>query len=137
MNLTGKETVRLFGRFAETECSTQDIANLAAGGPGTSLTITGAKANILFGVVPANAYLLVLYLREGLGQNVSVAIGTTLGGSDVMSAQPVSGGGTLTVNPFQSPNWFSATAAQALYLTFSNGSGFSINAELDFKANGP
>lgn len=97
------------------------------------ISASSVTANASFGTIPANAYLLQAFFHETAGNNVSVAIGTTLGGSDVMAATAVVANGTLTYIPAQTPNWFSATKSQALFLTFSNGSGYSINAELDWK----
>jgi hypothetical protein len=77
-------------RFSQLQipCRTQDIANLA-----NTLTASGVTANGQLGSVsrPANAYLLYALFRETAGENVSVAIGTTLGASDVMAAVEVLG----------------------------------------------
>lgn len=103
-----------------------------------TLSISGVTANGQLGTLPANGFLgPMLLLRETAGHAVSVSIGTTLGGSDVLTAQPVPPSGTFTVaiGAF-SKGWFSATATQALYLTSASWGGASINATL-YYAVGP
>lgn len=85
-----------------------------------ALFVNGAgKANTFMGAFPPNAIAIALYIWERSGNNVTVAIGTTLGGSDVTSGLSVTGNGTETYN-FETPNWFSASLPQPLFLTFSN-----------------
>lgn len=127
LKFIGAVVSRLTGNTAEITIS---------GAGGTQLTGSGITANATAGVLPANAYLLSAFFRNTTANAVNVAIGTTSGGSDVMAATPIPaagvGTGTLTVNPFQSPNWFSATLTKTLYLTFSGGSGYSINYQLNY-----
>lgn len=110
-----------------------DCTSNSVNGTG-QFTPTGVIANTSLGTLQAKAYILQAFFRETAGHVVSVAIGTTSGASDVLAAQTVPPSGTLTasITAF-SKGWFSATQPQALFLTFSNGTGFAINAELDWK----
>lgn len=139
MILTGRERVLVSGvsptgglaSVAES-VTTQDIANLGAGGFG-SLTALGVAVSGAFGgsALPANSYLgPLLLLRETAGHAATVAIGTALGGNDVLPAVNVSASSTITVDVTAfSKGWFSSTATQTLFLTIT-GAGAVINAQL-------
>lgn len=102
----------------------------------SSLSTTGVTANgqLSGGVLPPSGYILYALFRETAGVGVNIAIGTTLGASDVLAPQGVPGNGTLSVaiTGF-SLGWFSATVGQALYLTSASWGGASINATLVYQ----
>lgn len=112
-------------------------ALLALGASGT-LLVAGITSNAsgALGLLPPSGYILRLLLHETAGHQVAVTVGTTSGGGDVA---PVSGSsivpafGTLTIDVTNLINWFSATAAQALFLASASWGGASISAKLDFE----
>lgn len=115
---------------------TSNTAEITISGSGTpSLTATAATSNASgsLGTLPANAYILSAFFRNTTANAVNIEIGTMSGGSDVMSAEPVPPNGTLTVNPFESPNWFSPTATQALWISSTAWNSASINCELTYQ----
>lgn len=109
-------------------------AALAGTGGNPKLAVVAATANETLGTLPAGAYLMFALFRETTGNEVSVSIGTTTGGSDVMEAVAVPGNGTLsaTTNAF-SKVWFSAVATQTLYLASASWGGASINCWLVYQ----
>jgi len=97
-----------------------------------------SNATGLLETIPPNAFLLRLLLRETAGHSVVVTLGTTSGGSNVAPAAGITltvpANGTLTVDLTGFLiNWFSATAAQALFLASASWGGASVNAQLDFE----
>jgi hypothetical protein len=84
--------------------------------------------------LPPNAIVDYAVIRNLLDDNVSVSLGTTLGASDVFTAQPVppatasTGTITITTEAFLK-NWFSATLPQLLYATSSNWTS-TVNIEI-------
>lgn len=84
--------------------------------------------------LPANGSLLRLLLRETAGHAVSVSLGTTIGGSDILSAGFVPASGTLTVDITAfSAGWFSSTLAQQIFITSASWGSASVNAQLDYE----
>jgi hypothetical protein len=106
-------------------------ALLAVSTGANMLAVTGVTANGALGTLPANAFPLYAFLRETAGIGVNVGIGSTSGGADVVAATAVPASGTLTI-PITSflKDWFSATAAQGLFLSSASWGGASINATL-------
>lgn len=105
-----------------------------SGGGLASLTGTGITANAQLGAaaLPANGSLgPMLVIDELGGAPATVSIGSTLGASDVLPAQPpVPANGELTVDITAfSKGWFSATVPQLLYVTTSGG-GSSLKVTL-------
>lgn len=146
MTLTGRERVLVAGvsptgglAATQESATTQDIANLAGAGeaPLTAVAVTSNATGGL-GSLPANRYLLRLLARETAGHSVVVTLGTTSGGSDVAPSDsltltvPASGTLTVDLSGFLK-NWFSATAAQALFLASASWGGASVNAQLDYE----
>lgn len=99
------------------------------------LTITAATSNASgsLGSLPANGYAGSMRCHETANHMVTIAIGTTSGGSDVVSGLTVTGEGTMTYTPFATPNWFSATAPQPLYLSSASWGGASLNCNLVYQ----
>ena len=93
----------------------------------------GIAANHAIGTLPANSLIMSVIFRETAGVGVNVSIGTTSGGTQVLSAQAVPASGTLTVAITQFvENWFSATATQLLYLNSASWGGASVNCQLSY-----
>lgn len=93
-------------------------------------------ANAGFVTVPPRAFLIWLFLRETAGTGVSVGVGTTLTGTDVLATVNgvVTANGTLTVDITEfSMGSFPAIAFQPLFLTFVGAAGYSIDADLVWK----
>jgi len=102
-----------------------------------SLTQNNVTSNGQLGTLPVDGVIAFLVLRETAGQAVSVGIGSSSGTTDVLSPQQVAASSALMIPiPAFSAAWFSASAAQVLYLTSSAWGGASINASL-FYVNGP
>ena len=81
--------------------------------------------------LPANAVILMALFRETAGHAVSVSLGSSLGASDVTTAQPVPASGTLMIQPGAFlKDWFSASSTQAIYVTSASWGSASINASL-------
>jgi hypothetical protein len=107
----------------------QALANGANGG--LTLSGSGFTANAAIGTLPANAIITSIIFRETAGVGVNVSLGTTSGGTQVLSAQAVAASGTLTLLATAfTENWFSAVATQLLYLNSASWGGASINVQL-------
>lgn len=112
--------------------------NAAFAGKVDSTVLSGAaitsNASGALGQLPANAFLLFALIRETAGHAVSVAIGTTSGGSDVMSAVAVPSSGTTTATTAAFTKvWFSSGAPQNLFLSSASWGGASINITLVYQ----
>ena len=100
------------------------------------ITATAIVANAQLGTVslPANAVILYALFRETAGHNVSVGLGTTSGGTDVLGAQAVTASKSLNVPAATfSKDWFSAGSAQAIYVTSASWGSASINVFLVYQ----
>jgi len=99
----------------------------------TSITVSGVAANATLGNLPAGAYILYALIRETAGNYVSLNIGSTSGGSDVLGGAPINPSTANVVLNTQGTfavSWFSATSAQTLYLSSSSWNGASVNVTL-------
>lgn len=115
----------------------QTLANALAGGGGASplpaIVVPAVTANAALGTLPANAIIQWVIFRETAGQSVNVGIGTSSGGTQVLTAQSVPANGTLTVaTTGLTENWFSATLTQLLFLTSASWGGASINCSVAY-----
>ena len=109
-----------------------------SGPPGVApnLSVTSFTESGQLGVLPANSWILRLLLRNNTTTAVSVTIGTTLGGDDVLTTPqpvPTTGAKSLTVDitEFEIGS-FPVGQTQTLYLTLSNNAS-SVNAQLDYE----
>lgn len=112
----------------------------STGGNGT-LTSVGVTANQQVGAtqLPAGAFIDSIALRETTGNGaVTVNIGGTLAGSDIVSGQSVSsGGGVLVVSPSKTSYAASgANAAQTIYINSSSFGTSKINVVVNYIAPG-
>jgi hypothetical protein len=99
----------------------------------TSLTLNNVTANATLGSLPASAYILYALIRETAGNYVSLNIGTTSGGSDVLGGAPINPSTAnvlLNAQGTFSTSWFSVTNPQTLYLSSTSWNSASINITL-------
>lgn len=97
-----------------------------------TLVAAAVASDTTLGTLPANGFLgPYLLVTETAGTPVTIAIGTTLHGTDVLPTQPtIPANGSLTVDITAfSKGWFSPTAPQTLYLTTSGG-GAVVTAQM-------
>lgn len=113
---------------------TSNTAEITISGSSPQLSAASVAANASLGSLPANAFILYALFRETAGHAVNVAIGSTSGASDVMSAVDVPASGTIsaTTQAF-SIVWFSATLPQTLFLSSASWGGASINCALVYQ----
>lgn len=147
MALLGNEIVLVSGvsptgglSSVQEPATAAQIAYLARGGV-APLIVTGISSNAtgLLGSVAANGFMLRVLLRNTTAIAVNITVGTTSGGSDVA---PNAGAGTLTVPASGAllvdigsflKGWFSATAAQPVWLASASWGGAVLNAQLDYE----
>ena len=101
------------------------------------MTAIGITSNNQIGSspLPANAVILYAVFRETAGHSIDVSLGSTNGGSDVMSALAIPPNGTLTVGVSGlTNNWFSLTEAQDVYIASASWTGASVNVLLIYIA---
>ena len=103
------------------------------GGTFTQISATALVANAAVGSLPANAVIQFAVLRETAGFNVSVSLGSTLGGSDVLApvAVPASTALMVPVTSFLEV-WFSASSTQIIYATSASWGSASVNVTLAY-----
>jgi hypothetical protein len=125
MSLTGNEQVAVLGQGPNGNPSsdtfittTQQIANLAAGGggavPGSRIRAT-LSADGQVGSIPANAMITGVTLLEVNGHSVTVSLGQTSGASDVLGATAVGANGIVPV-PASSLLLQAWASAQAIFV---------------------
>jgi hypothetical protein len=123
--------------FAGNSCDCFGTIPAAAAGQPLALKASAITANAQLSSqsLPINAVVLYAIIRETAGHVVSVALGTTSGGSDVMSAVSVPASGVAMVTALSFAKlWFSASAAQAVYVTSASWGSASVNIELVYQA---
>lgn len=115
----------------------------AAGGNGT-LTSVGVTANQQIGqpnnsgvlaVLPVGAFMDSIALRETTGNGaVTVNIGSTLAGSDIVSGQAVASGAGVLVVSLSKTSFAAggANAAQAIYINSSSFGTSKINVVVNY-----
>lgn len=106
----------------------------AGGGSGLSLFVSGITSNRLLGVLPANSWLLRLLIRDINEVGGTIALGTTLGATDILVPQTVTGpyySLTVDITGFQSGS-FANGAIPSIYVTRS-GAGSSFSVQLDYE----
>jgi hypothetical protein len=96
-------------------------------GPG-QLRLLGATANASIGSLPPNAIITGILLRETAGHNVTVSVGSTSGGSNILASGAVPASGTLSV-PMSAlaANWFSASSAQTVFIASASWGSAAVN----------
>jgi len=111
--------------------TTSAIAALAGGSVNISLKQTGVTANATLGTLAANGFIQYVMFRETAGHGVNVAIGSTSGASDVMSAVAVPASGTmLVIATGVTLDWFSPVSTQTLYVSSTSWNSASVNVQL-------
>ena len=88
----------------------------------------GVTANTRIGTLPAGAVLLGVVLTETAGHTVSVSIGSTSGGTDIMAATSVTASTTSGTNPTFTKQIFSSLTA--VFLNAASWNSASINGKL-------
>jgi hypothetical protein len=86
----------------------------------THLSTTASTANGAISILPANATITAIQFRETTGHAVTggINIGTTPGGSDILSAVPVGAGKLVNVNEAAlSLQWLSSSLDKQLYIS--------------------
>lgn len=116
--------------------SQQTLANALAGSGGGSLSLktSGVTSNILLGVLPANSWLLRLLVRDINQAGGMVGLGKTLGATDILSLQDITGpyySLTVDITGFAEGS-FANGATPSIYLTLS-GAGMSLTPQLDYE----
>jgi hypothetical protein len=131
--LVGNEIIAI-ATGGPTSAQTTASAIAALSGTAQSIKLSGITANTQLGSLPASAGILSLFLRETAGVTVSISLGTTLGASDILPPQVVIANSALVINTSDIllKAWFSAGAAQAIYVTSASWGGASINAVLNY-----
>ncbi len=89
-------------------------APASAVGVSTKVSIA-ATADAQIGTIPANAMIVAVLLHETAGHAVTVTLGTTSGGSDILGATAVGSSGIVPVN---GPNLLlqAWTASQGIFI---------------------
>lgn len=98
--------------------------------PTTQKTLMQVTSNGSFITAPAGSMISAITITELNGVSVSISIGTSLGGSDVLPATPIAGG-TMLALPTTSfdPAGVAFKTATNLYFSSSNWGGASIRVE--------
>lgn len=86
-------------------------------------------ANGTLGIIPADAMILAAMFRETAGHTVSVSLGSTVGGAEVLAATSVTANGIKPINGsvFSLQSW---TADQDIFVASAAWNGASITASV-------
>jgi hypothetical protein len=111
----------------------QQTLATALGNGVETISISGVSANATLGVLPANAVIQWVMLRETAGHTVSVSLGTAAAGAQILAATSITA--STLVSEQQAglaEYWFSATAAQTVYIASASWGSGVINATVAY-----
>lgn len=121
------------GAIVSKDTDGQAVITITGGFGGGTLVTRGITGNSALGSLPTNGFIIYLFLRETAGEEVSITIGSTSGGSDVLSTETVLPNGTLYVDVTAfSVNWFSDSSPQELYISSASWNSAALNALLAY-----
>jgi hypothetical protein len=84
-------------------------------------------ANGALDTIPANAIIIAVTLRETAGHNVSVSLGTSPGGAQILGATAVAANSIVPVSAFLLQAW---TAPQTVYVASAAWGSASVVATI-------
>jgi hypothetical protein len=125
--------VSVAGHTGAVTLASNDIGDFATAVNGLShvglLSANAITANGTALTLPSNTVILTALFTETANAAVSISVGTTSGGSDVMSTASVPASGTLTARS-TSFSLLSFSTSKQLFVSSTNWNGASVNAKL-------
>jgi hypothetical protein len=96
----------------------------------------GLISGSTYAVLPKNATIQAITLRETAGNAVTLSIGTSSGGAQIVSAYALSASTSVTIGQASATmlaSWFSASSTQAIYISSALWNSASVNVTVYYQ----